>query len=193
MSGFEVLRRLKAVEHTNHVPVIVISAIDELDSVARCIEAGAEDYLQKPFNAVLLRARVGACLEKKSLRDREKRFIADLEETLQRDIAKRRVVEAALRESETQRFLIEAERLAALGGLVAGVAHEISSPVGISLTIASDSRSPLGELRRSDCFRPGAALIVERVHRQLSRRHRAARCQSSTGWRTDSILQASRR
>jgi adenylate cyclase len=79
MSGFEVLRRLKAAEHTSHVPVIVISALDELDSVVRCIEAGAEDYLPKPFNPILLRARIGACLEKKWLRDREKLFIADLE------------------------------------------------------------------------------------------------------------------
>ena len=55
MSGFEVLRRLKAAEHTSHIPVIVISALDELDSVVRCIEAGAEDYLTKPFNPILLR------------------------------------------------------------------------------------------------------------------------------------------
>ena len=79
MSGFEVLRRLKAAEHTNDIPVIVISALDELDSVVRCIEAGAEDYLTKPFNPILLRARIGASLEKKWLRDREKKFIADLE------------------------------------------------------------------------------------------------------------------
>jgi CheY-like chemotaxis protein len=64
MSGFEVLRRLKAAEQTNHIPVIMISALDELDSVVRCIEAGAEDYLTKPFNPILLRARVGASLEK---------------------------------------------------------------------------------------------------------------------------------
>jgi adenylate cyclase len=80
MSGFEVLRRLKAAEHTNHIPVIVISALDELDSVVRCIEAGAEDYLTKPFNPILLRARIGASLEKKWLRDREKKFVADLEQ-----------------------------------------------------------------------------------------------------------------
>ena len=80
MSGFEVLRRLKAAEHTSHIPVIVISALDELDSVVRCIEAGAEDYLTKPFNPILLRARIGASLEKKWLRDREKKFIADLEQ-----------------------------------------------------------------------------------------------------------------
>ena len=80
MSGFEVLRHLKATERTSHIPVIVISALDELDSVVRCIEAGAEDYLTKPFNPILLRARVGASLEKKRLRDREKKFIADLEQ-----------------------------------------------------------------------------------------------------------------
>jgi adenylate cyclase len=79
MSGFEVLRRLKAAEHTSDIPVIVISALDEVDSVVRCIEAGAEDYLTKPFNPILLRARIGASLEKKWLRDREKKFVADLE------------------------------------------------------------------------------------------------------------------
>jgi adenylate cyclase len=84
MSGFEVLRQLKAAEHTSHIPVIVISALDELDSVVRCIEAGAEDYLTKPFNPTLLRARIGASLEKKWLRDREKKFIADLEQEKKR-------------------------------------------------------------------------------------------------------------
>ena len=64
VSGFEVLRRLKAAEHSSHIPVIVISALDELDSVVRCIEAGAEDYLTKPFDPILLRARIGASLEK---------------------------------------------------------------------------------------------------------------------------------
>jgi adenylate cyclase len=84
MNGFDVLRRLKATEHTSHVPVIVISALDELDTVVRCIESGAEDYLTKPFNPVLLRARINASLEKKRLRDREKKFIQDLEQERQR-------------------------------------------------------------------------------------------------------------
>jgi class 3 adenylate cyclase len=87
MSGFEVLRRLKTTERTSHIPVIVISALDELDSVVRCIEAGAEDYLTKPFNPILLRARVGASLEKKWLRDRQKKFIADLEQEKRRSEA----------------------------------------------------------------------------------------------------------
>jgi adenylate cyclase len=84
MSGFEVLRRLKAAERTSHIPVVVISALDELDSVVRCIQAGAEDYLTKPFNRFLLRARIGASLEKKWLRDREKKFIAELEQEKRR-------------------------------------------------------------------------------------------------------------
>jgi adenylate cyclase len=79
IGGYEVLQRLKASERTKHIPVIVISALDELDSVIRCIEAGAEDYLPKPFDPVLLRARIDSSLERKWLRDREKQFIADLD------------------------------------------------------------------------------------------------------------------
>jgi class 3 adenylate cyclase/CheY-like chemotaxis protein len=71
MSGFEVLCRLKADHHTSRIPVIMISALDEIDSVVRCIEAGAEDYLPKDFNPVLLRARIDAALDKKRMRDRE--------------------------------------------------------------------------------------------------------------------------
>ncbi|UCE82377.1 MAG: response regulator [Deltaproteobacteria bacterium] len=71
MNGFEVLRYLKTHQTWRHIPVLMISALDEMDSVVRCIEMGAEDYLLKPFDSVLLKARVNACLEKKRLRDQE--------------------------------------------------------------------------------------------------------------------------
>jgi sigma-B regulation protein RsbU (phosphoserine phosphatase) len=69
LNGYEVLERMRADARLRHIPVIMISALDEVDSVIRCIELGAEDYLPKPFNPTLLRARVGASLEKKRLRD----------------------------------------------------------------------------------------------------------------------------
>jgi len=67
ISGYDVLERLKADAETAHIPVIMISAVDDLESVVRCIELGAEDYLFKPFNPVLLKARVGASLRKNRL------------------------------------------------------------------------------------------------------------------------------
>jgi sigma-B regulation protein RsbU (phosphoserine phosphatase) len=70
MNGYEVLERMKAAgAELRNIPVIMISALSEIESVVRCIELGAEDYLPKPFNPTLLRARVGASLEKKRLRD----------------------------------------------------------------------------------------------------------------------------
>jgi adenylate cyclase len=80
MNGYQVLEHLKANGNLRHIPVIVLSALDEIGSVVRCIELGAEDYLPKPFDPVLLRARVGACLEKKQLRDQEVRLRHELEE-----------------------------------------------------------------------------------------------------------------
>jgi len=84
MSGYEVLQRLTADEALREIPVVMISALDEMDSVVRCIELGAEDYLPKPFDPVLLRARIGACLEKKRLRDREALHLRQLAEWNQR-------------------------------------------------------------------------------------------------------------
>ncbi|MCZ6862748.1 MAG: response regulator [Alphaproteobacteria bacterium] len=69
VDGFQVLREMKDDRVLRDLPVIVISAMDEMDSVVRCIEMGAEDHLPKDFDPVLLNARIGACLEKKRLRD----------------------------------------------------------------------------------------------------------------------------
>ena len=80
MNGFQVLERLKADERLREIPVVMISGLRETDSVIRCIEAGAEDYLPKPFDPVLLRARIDACLERKRWHDRERRYLAVLQE-----------------------------------------------------------------------------------------------------------------
>lgn len=82
LNGYEVLERLRADSQLRHIPVIMISALDEIDSVIRCIELGAEDYLAKPFNPTLLRARVGASLEKKRLRDEIVACLEQIEDEL---------------------------------------------------------------------------------------------------------------
>ena len=80
MDGYAVLENLRASGRLASLPVIVISALDDFDSVVRCIEMGAEDYLPKPFNATLLKARIAAVLEKKRLRDEVVRQLAIIRE-----------------------------------------------------------------------------------------------------------------
>ncbi|HSE04990.1 MAG TPA: response regulator [Methylomirabilota bacterium] len=90
LDGYAVLERLKADPALRDIPVLMISALDELDSVVRCIQLGAEDYLGKPFEPVLLQARIGACLEKKRLHDqeaRQRRELAELNQTLEQRVA----------------------------------------------------------------------------------------------------------
>jgi len=80
MNGYQVLEHLKQDPDLRHIPVIMISALDDMESVVRCIELGAEDYLFKPFNPTLLKARIGACLEKKQLRDQEQAYLTQLQQ-----------------------------------------------------------------------------------------------------------------
>ncbi|OGA18866.1 MAG: hypothetical protein A3I63_09440 [Betaproteobacteria bacterium RIFCSPLOWO2_02_FULL_66_14] len=87
MNGYEVLEHLKADAELRDLPVIMISAVGEVESVVRCIELGAEDYLPKPFDATLLRARVGASLEKKRLRDEVREWGKQLEARVQEQVA----------------------------------------------------------------------------------------------------------
>lgn len=84
MDGYEVLGRIKGDPHLQAIPVIMISALSEVQSVVRCLEAGAEDYLTKPFNPTLLKARIGASLERKRGRDRETLLFEQLQENYKR-------------------------------------------------------------------------------------------------------------
>jgi signal transduction histidine kinase len=125
MDGFQVLEHLKADPALRDIPVIVISAVDEIDSVVRCIEMGAEDYLPKSFNPVLLRARLNASLQKKKLRDLEKRYLQQ---------------EVMLRQSE---------KLATLGKLSAGMAHELNNPAAAAQRGAAQLQSLFSRLQQA--------------------------------------------
>jgi signal transduction histidine kinase len=104
MDGYQVLEKMKDDATLRYIPVIVISSLDEINSAVRCIEMGAEDYLTKPFNPVILKARLDASLRRKRLRDLEQAFVQQ---------------EATLRQNE---------KLATLGKLSAGMAHELNNP-----------------------------------------------------------------
>jgi len=84
IDGYEVLRQMKADKSLRHVPVVVVSALDNMESVVNCINMGAEDYLTKPFNPILLKARVDACIEKKRLRDMQIQSMVQLEKEKRR-------------------------------------------------------------------------------------------------------------
>jgi adenylate cyclase len=78
INGFEVLEQCRADSQLRQIPIVVISGNDDLGSVVRCVEMGAADYLLKPFDHVLFKARVDACLEKKRLHDKEQAYIRQL-------------------------------------------------------------------------------------------------------------------
>src|SRR4051812_46644483 len=75
MDGYQTLEEIKGDASLQHLPVIVISGVDEMESVVRCIEMGATDYLPKPFEPLVLRARINASLATKRLRDLEREYL----------------------------------------------------------------------------------------------------------------------
>jgi two-component system, cell cycle response regulator len=75
LDGYETLAQIERDEKLRHLPVIMVSALEDMESVVRCIEMGAADYLPKPFDPVLLRARINGCLTKKRLHDLELEYM----------------------------------------------------------------------------------------------------------------------
>jgi adenylate cyclase len=106
LDGYQVLEQRRRSALLREIPVIMISALDQVESVVRCVELGADDYLAKPFDPVLLQARVGACLEKKRLRDGERA----LGETVSRQADELRAWNAEL-ERRVEEKAREVERL----------------------------------------------------------------------------------
>jgi signal transduction histidine kinase len=125
LDGYGVLEQMKADPQLRDIPVIVISALDEMDSVVRCIEMGAIDYLPKPFNPVLLHARLKASLQDKKLRDLEKAYLQQ---------------EVMLRQSE---------KLATLGKLSAGMAHEMNNPAAATQRGAAQLSASISHLQQT--------------------------------------------
>jgi len=78
LNGFDLLTKIKKDSALQHIPIVLLSEQAETENVIRCIEAGAEDYLSKPFNPALLKARIRGCMERKTLRDQEQRLLATI-------------------------------------------------------------------------------------------------------------------
>ncbi|HZZ82436.1 MAG TPA: response regulator [Gemmataceae bacterium] len=134
MDGITALKQIKADAHLQEMPVIMVSGLDEVASVVRCIEEGAEDYLTKPLDPVILSARINAWLERKRLRDAARNRSEELERALQELKA-------------TQDRLVAHEKLASLGALTAGIAHEIRNPLNFVTNFAQLAVELVRELR----------------------------------------------
>lgn len=148
VDGFAVLDSMKADAELKAVPVIVISALDDLDSVVRAIRMGAEDYLPKPAEPVILRARLEACLRRKRLRDLEQAYLRQ---------------SVALRQSE---------KLATLGRLAAGMAHELNNPAASAVRGADQASRFARELMEASLTVAATAEDASRIEalRELWRR-----------------------
>jgi DNA-binding response OmpR family regulator len=174
MDGFETCRRLKANERTSAIPVIFMTGLTATESKVTGFEVGSVDYVTKPIEIGEILARIRTHM---TLRTMQKELQTQ-NQRLQQEVTERKRAEADLQKTNqelaertqqlshtldhlkaTQNQLIESEKMAALGGLVAGVAHEINTPVGVGVTAASmledETESAItvyekGQLKRSE-------------------------------------------
>jgi CheY-like chemotaxis protein len=160
IDGFEVLERLKGSPATRDIPVIMISALDELQSIARCIERGAEDYLPKPFDPVLLRARINACLEKKHLRDLELEYLDQVKRVIEAATA----VEQGMYDSGVLKLVAgRGDELGRLARVFDRMADEVQSREERLRRQVEDLKGEIDAVRRAPRQEDGAELDFARL------------------------------
>jgi CheY-like chemotaxis protein len=120
--GYEVLARLKQDRGLRHVPVIMVSALEDIQCVVRCIEMGAEDYLPKPFDPVLLRARVNGCLTRKRLHDLELEYMEQVDYVVHAAAA---VEDGAFQSDSLDHVAERGDALGQLARVFQRMAHEV--------------------------------------------------------------------
>ncbi len=146
LDGLAVLERMKADQATRDIPVIMISALDDVASVVRCIERGAEDHLPKPFDPVLLRARISACLEKKRLRDIELEYLREVGRVIQAATA----VEAGSYEKGALAQVAQrGDELGRLARVFDAMAHQVRAREDRLKEQVAALRREIGEARQS--------------------------------------------
>ncbi|WP_420886699.1 ATP-binding protein [Candidatus Kuenenia stuttgartensis] len=138
-----------------HIPVIMISAIDDMKSIIRCIEKGADDYLTKPYNPVLLKARIGSCLMKKRLHDQEEQYRHLLEKKVQEKTSDLQKTNIALEKA----YRLKSEFLATMS-------HELRTPlnaiIGFAEVLKDGLVGPINDEQREyvdDIYSSGKHLL----------------------------------
>jgi len=188
MTGIQVLERRAQDPKLREIPFIVISAFNELDTVVQCIELGADDYLSKPYDLSILRARVGAAIERKQLRDRQTLHVETIErqahllelanvelrglnaELESRVLARTAELEARSEELRTMtEQLVQAAKLAIMGELAASIAHELNNPLA---TVSLRLEQVLSDFAEEDAHRRSLEVVdaeVDRMARLVGR------------------------
>lgn len=124
--SYEFLQKLKEENLYKNIPVIMISSSDDTDLIVKCIEAGAEDYLVKPLNQTLLRARLANCVARKEAHDKELAYIAQIQ--------------------KGQKTIQSQEKLASLGELVTSISNELKNPLNFVINFAQVSAEICDEI-----------------------------------------------
>lgn len=125
-SGYDVLLTLKGNDKFKSIPVIMISSDSDIDFVVKCLEAGAEDYLVKPLNQTLLKARLSNCIAKKEAHDKELAYLAKIE--------------------QGQKQIVAQEKMASIGVLVSSISQELKNPLNFVINFASVSADTCNDM-----------------------------------------------
>ena len=127
MNGFEAVPEIKRIAGVDMIPIIFLTSLTDADSLVQCLNSGGDDFLSKPYNPIILKAKINAFNRMRINHQHLQKALTDLE--------------------QSQAKLVQREKMASLGELVAGIAHEVNTPIGIGVTAITHLQGMLKELK----------------------------------------------